>query len=526
MDKVWKPFKKQEDFLTIPDSVKEALYGGAAMGGKSDALVMLPIVRGFFQHPRFKGIIFRRTYPELEREIIKRSEFWYTPIGAKYNQEKHEWKFPSGAVLRFGHCEYEQDVRKYDTDEYNYMAFDELTSFTEFQYIYLVMSRCRSSIKDLPAIARSGTNPGNVGHGWVRRRFIEPAPFGTIIIDKTTGLKRIFIQAKVDDNPHAPADYKNQLSLLPIAEQRAKRDGDWYTFSGQVFDDWREEPMPDEPTSALHVIPPFEIPDWWPKFLAIDWGFSAMTVALWGALSPDDRLYIYREYAVKQARISTWATEIGRLSEGEKEHIVDTTLCQSAWQNRGDDLTIAQQFEKYSGLRPRMADNERIGGKLLVQEYLRWRTKPASKELREGYSEEKAVEILRKHGTEAYESYLRSFLPEKPEENLPKLQVFKSAMELRRVIPLCVYDVDRKEDVAEFDGDDPYDALRYLVKVVEGYLGRSKNESVNRQRVSEVIEELARSGDQTRFHRRMEMVDRVNKESSIKPVKRFHKVLS
>ena len=71
MDKVWKPFRKQEDFLTIPDSVKEALYGGAAMGGKSDALVMLPIVRSFFQHPRFKGIIFRRTYPELEREIIR-----------------------------------------------------------------------------------------------------------------------------------------------------------------------------------------------------------------------------------------------------------------------------------------------------------------------------------------------------------------------------------------------------------------------------------------------------------------------
>ena len=132
------------------------------MGGKSDALVMLPIVRSFFQHPRFKGIIFRRTYPELEREIIKRSEFWYTPIGAKYNQEKHEWRFHSGAVLRFGHCEYEQDVRKYDTDEYNYMAFDELTSFTEFQYIYLVMSRCRSSIMALPAIARSGTNPGDV----------------------------------------------------------------------------------------------------------------------------------------------------------------------------------------------------------------------------------------------------------------------------------------------------------------------------------------------------------------------------
>ena len=173
-----------------------------------------------------------------------------------------------------------------------------------------------------------------------------------------------------------------------------------------------------------------------------------------------------------------------------------------------------------------MADNERIGGKLLVQEYLRWRMKPASKVSKGEYDESRAIEILRKHGTEAYENYLQSFLPEKVEDNLPRIQVFRNCVELRRTVPLCIYDVERKEDVAEFDGDDPYDALRYLVKVVEGYLGRSKEESKSRQRVADVIEELERSGDQTRFHRRMEMVERVNKESFVKPVRRFHKVLS
>jgi hypothetical protein len=183
-DLVWKPFKRQSEFLALPDTIFEGMYGGAAGGGKSEALLNLPLIREFINHPRFKGILFRRTYPELESELILRSENQglYSACGGKYNKEKKRWTFPSGAVMQFGHLEYDSDVRKYDTAEYNYIGFDELTSFTEYMYLYM-FSRCRSSSPKLPAIVRSGTNPGNIGHGWVRARFVEPAPYGTLIVD-------------------------------------------------------------------------------------------------------------------------------------------------------------------------------------------------------------------------------------------------------------------------------------------------------------------------------------------------------
>src|SRR6266404_3005923 len=126
IETIWKPEPKQADFISLPDTINEALFGGSAGGGKSETLLMLPLVREFHQHPRFKGIIFRRTYPELEREMIHRSHEFYRDTGARYNDQKHYWKFPSNALLQFGYAEHEKDVRNYDTAEYNYMAFDEL----------------------------------------------------------------------------------------------------------------------------------------------------------------------------------------------------------------------------------------------------------------------------------------------------------------------------------------------------------------------------------------------------------------
>ena len=501
----------------MPDSVFEGLYGGAAGGGKSECLLLLPLVRGFYNHPKFKGVIFRRTYPELEKEIILRSQLWYKPAGAKYSDEKKRWTFPSGAIMQFGHVEYESDVRKYDTTEYNYMGFDELTSFTEYQYMYLAMSRCRSSTRELPSIVRSGTNPGNIGHGWVRKRFVEPAPYGSIIKDSSTGLKRIFIQSMVTDNPHIDPDYINKLGALPEAERRAKRDGDWWTFSGQVFDEWRENRFLDEPENAVHVVNSFEIPAWWPRLLAIDWGFTAMTCALWGAVSPDLRLYIYRELAVKGSKISTWATDIGRLSTGED--IADIVLCKSAWQNRGEELLIAQQFEKYSGLRAREADNARIAGKTLLQEYIRWKPIPERKVLKpEDFSKDLADSILRKFGLDSYKNYLGQFEPSKPETNLPKLQVFKQCTNLVNCIPLCVYDEKNKEDVAEFSGDDPYDTVRYLVQAADIRL-KSNSEDEYRKKLNEIIIAFEKSKDMTTFYRQME---RVGTRRGIRPVRRYH----
>lgn len=515
--KEWRPFKKQEQFAQIPDSVFEGLYGGAAGGGKSELLLLIPIMREWWKHPRFKGILFRRTYPELEKEVIPRSHEWYLSTGAKYNDQKKRWTFPSGAIMQFGHVEHESDVRKYDTTEYNYMAFDELTSFTEYMYTYLAFTRCRSSSPQLPSVVRSGTNPGNIGHGWVRARFVEPGPYGTILRDKLTGIKRIFIQSLVTDNPHIDPGYANRLAMLTDeAEKRAKLYGDWWTFSGQVFGEFRDLHFVGDPENAVHTIDPFPIPDWWPRILAIDWGYSAMLCALWGAISPDLRLYIYREYTCTQTKISEWAPDIGRASD--QETLKSVVLCKSAWQNRGDELTIAQQFEKLSGLRVSQPDNDRISGKILLQEYIRWKQKSARKIPESGYNQEVGQKLLRNHGMKAYEDYLESFKPEVAEGNLPKLQIFRNCPEVRKAIPLCVYDKNHKEDVAEFNGDDPYDAARYLVKLAENYM-RESPVAGHLDKLAKVMTDFERTGDYTQLHRRMERVERQAPKNV--PVRRF-----
>jgi hypothetical protein len=122
----------------------------------------------------------------LEREIILRSQTdgFYKACGGEYQDQKKRWRFPSGAIVQFGHLEHEKDVKIYDTAQYNYIGWDEVTSFTPYQYEYLTFSRCRSSDPNLPSIVRSGTNPGGISHNYFRKRFVEPCrEGGKVILD-------------------------------------------------------------------------------------------------------------------------------------------------------------------------------------------------------------------------------------------------------------------------------------------------------------------------------------------------------
>src|SRR5688572_17528964 len=178
----WEPSPKQQDFIAIPDSVDEGLYGGSAGGGKTELLLWLPIVKGFHNYPSFKGIIFRRTFPQLDKSIVPRARLIYERIfNAKYNDQKHTFTFPSGATMFLSYLETDADAREHDTNEYNYAGFDELTHFREFQYVYIAGSRVRSS-SNLPAFSRGASNPGNEGHLWVRKRFVEPAREGNVLL--------------------------------------------------------------------------------------------------------------------------------------------------------------------------------------------------------------------------------------------------------------------------------------------------------------------------------------------------------
>ena len=513
----WKPFPRQEQFISLPDEIFEGLFGGAAGPGKSEVLVTLPLCRGFINYSRFKGIIFRRTFPELNREIIPRTEHYYNAAGGRYNSQDKVWKFPSGARVYMGHCEHDDDVRKYDTAEFNYAAFDELTSFTEFQYKYIAIERCRSSVSNLPAIVRSATNPGNIGHDWVRTWFqTVKVPPSTIIRDKKSGTFRIFIQAFLTDNPllmERDPGYYNRLEMLPEAEKRAKKFGDWNSFEGQVFTDYRAFPLKDEPSNAQHLIEPFNIPTWWPRILVIDWGYQAMTYALWGAISPEGRLYLYREYSAKQTKIAEWANEVAYLSKDD--NIVDTVLCQSAWDERGEEKNIAEQFEEYSGFSARRADNARVSGKMLIQEYLRWKQLNKYKQIPDSFDKEYAAFVLRNHGMEAYNDYLASFEEQEDETNIPKLQIFNTLELLPDIFSRCIYAKLNKEDVEEFPGDDPYDALRYIVKAVEYYKDVAKQEQSKNAKLNKILQQQEEKPDWNRFYMSMAMFEAKNKTRGV-----------
>tara|TARA_R110000868_G_scaffold16913_7_gene74971 strand:- start:7156 stop:8817 length:1662 start_codon:yes stop_codon:yes gene_type:complete len=518
IEKHWKPNARgQEEVLKAPDSIFEILGGGAAGGGKTDLGLILPIIRQFTEHPKFKALVMRRTFADLEKEIVPRQHEWYAPSGGTYNETKKVWKWPSGARIQNGHAEKESDVRKYDSAEYNYIDWDESTHFTKFQYLYLSLSRCRSSSPDLPAIVRAFTNPGNIGHQFFKQRFVDPNPRGRKILrDKVTGEKRMYIPFLGVDNPHLSVNdpgYLKRLEGMPEAEKRAKLYGDWDAYEGQVFSEYRIMHIPGEPENAVHVIPPFIIPEWWPRILAIDWGHRAMTFAIWAAISPEGRVYIYRTYHCKETFIKVWSREIANLNG--RDELADTTICHSANQNRGEDLTIQQQvIEAFDGKYDfRLAPKDRVGGKNLVHEYLRWQQRPRFRPNELKYDSTLANQILRLHGEDKYEEYVSFFKEEPPELNLPKLQILSHTPEgesnnvLIDVIPSCIPSEQNPEDVAEFDGDDPYDALRMILKAAHLYLDEATDKQKEIQRTAQLYAQLQSTNNQTAFYRQMEKME-------------------
>lgn len=516
INKVWKPTDKQNQVLSLPDSVFEGLGGGAAGGGKTDLGLMIPCIRQFTEHPKFKGLVMRRTYPDLEKEIIPRQYEWYGPMGAVYNETKKRWKFPSGAYIQNGHAEREQDVRKYDTAEYNYIDWDESTHFTGFQYLYLSISRCRSSSPDLPAFVRAFTNPGNIGHSFFKQRFVDPCPSGKkIIIDKVTKERRIYVPFLGKDNPHLILNdpgYLTRLEGLPEIEKKAKLYGDWNSYEGQVFGEFRVLRLSDEPEYAVHVIDNttgwFNVPSWWPRILCIDWGWDAMTFAIWAAISPEGRVYIYRTWSWFKVYTKIWAAEVVKLT-GE-EVIEDLELCHSAGQHRGEEFTIQEQVAaafdgKYI---VNLAKKDRIGGKTLVHEYLRWKQIPRLHR-KLTYDGTLAGWILRNKGEASYNEYLALFVDIPDEDNLPKLQILSHGPEGREnkeiidVIPACMPDETNPEDVKEFPGDDPYDALRMVVKAAHRYVDQA-NESYKMLQKEAKLNAINTPAKQTAYYMELE----------------------
>ena len=237
------PTPKQHAFLCL--NCREAFYGGAAGGGKSDALLMAALQ--YVDVPGYAAIIFRRTYADLvlPEALMDRAQEWLQPTDARWNDKAKSWVFPSGATLTFGYLDAEKDKFRYQSAAFQYIAFDELTQFSETQYRYLFSRRRRLKGVDIPMRTRSASNPGDQGHEWVKQRFV--------VGGRAEG--RVFIRAMLDDNPYLDtAEYSKTLDELdPVTRQRLK-DGDWdVALEGNLFKQHWFEIVPEQPTGLRLV---------------------------------------------------------------------------------------------------------------------------------------------------------------------------------------------------------------------------------------------------------------------------------
>lgn len=437
---VWKPQPRQIAFMQRPED--EALYGGAAGGGKSEALIIEALRQVHIPH--YRALILRKTYPELS-ELIDKSQKYYPAAfpGCKYNDTKHAWTFPSGARITFGAMQRDQDKHKYQGRAFDFIGFDELTHFTYSQYSYLV-SRNRPSGKGTRVYMRATANPGGVGHGWVKERFITAAPPMTTIrenIDiryldghtETRQKTRIFVPAQVFDNValmQNDPEYITRLASMPEAEKKALLYGDWDSFSGQVFTEWRNNPTHYEDQVWTHVISPFAIPKSWKIYRGFDFGYARPFSVGWYAVDHDSRLYRIRELygctgtpneGVKwePARI---AREIGAIEHDDpniKGRVVHGIADPSIYdESRGESVAAMMERE---GIFFDKADNARIAGKMQL------------------------------HNRFAFD-----------ENGFPMLYVFDTCKHFIRTVPALVYDETNVEDIDTDTEDHIYDECRYV----------------------------------------------------------------
>jgi predicted phage terminase large subunit-like protein len=221
-----RPTDRQGLFLCLPH--REAFYGGAAGGGKSDALLMAALM--FVDVPGYAALILRRSYADLSLPgaIMDRAQDWLRPQGVRWDKDTKTFTFPSTATLTFGYLEHEQDKYRYQGAELQYVGFDELTQFTETQYSYL-LSRLRRLIgSPVPIRLRAAGNPGGAGHEWVKARYVDALPEA----------QRPFVPARMQDNPHLDqAEYRASLAGLDDVTRAQLEDGNWDVQpSGGLFD--------------------------------------------------------------------------------------------------------------------------------------------------------------------------------------------------------------------------------------------------------------------------------------------------
>ena len=401
----------QTEFLAADE--KDVLYGGAAGGGKSYAMLVDPL--RYAHRKAHRALILRRSMPEL-RELIDKSRELYPQAfpGCKFREVEKVWNFPSGAKIEFGFLERDADVYRYQGQAYSWIGFDEITHLpTEFGWNYLA-SRLRTTDPEIKTYLRCTANPGGIGASWVKKRYVDAFTYNESFVGGD-GLTRKFIPARLTDNPYLSEDgvYEQMLMSLPPVQRKQLLEGNWDINEGAAFVEFD----PD-----VHIVTPFQIPLTWERIKGIDYGYASESACVWGAVDrTDGTLIIYRELYRK----GLTGEDLGAIitdMEMEDPFSVSGVLDTAAWARTGTTgPTVGESLVK-QGHKLRRADKNRIQGKIQIHEYLK--VQPSGR---------------------------------------PRLQIFNTCPNLIKELQSIPLDKRNPEDVDTHAADHAYDALRYLI---------------------------------------------------------------
>ena len=440
---MWMPQPRQVLFLQSP--AYEVGYGGAKGGGKTDAI--LADATRQVDHPKYKAMIFRRTFKNLQ-EIIDRSHRWFQGF-ADWTGDKHRWTFKTGATISFSHCENEKDKYNHQGQEYHFLGFDQLEEFSESIYEFLIAQN-RTNDPSIICRVRSTFNPGNVGHQWVKARFVDKLKadgqikffrkikdIDTEVSKDTPGaLSRAFVFASIHDNPKlldADPNYLNRLENLPEALRRALLEGDWDAFEGQYFTEWSRE----KHIIAYRVFNELsrEIPV--SRFIASDYGFAKPSSTGWYAVFPDGQIKRYRELYRHGMTYEQLADEVLRMTpeketidywtvdpatQGDKQHHKEPKEGVAKGKS-GYEILCEKTSERFPVV---LADNRRVIGWTRVREYF--------KTYKDQWGNETAM-----------------------------FQCTDNCQNLIRTIPTMIFDTTNPEDCNSDVEDHAADELRYAI---------------------------------------------------------------
>lgn len=434
----YEPTPKQRMFhMSVAN---EVLYGGAAGGGKSKAIVMDALARCLY-YPNTHAYLFRRTYPELEDTLIKEAKASYPQAVGTYNVGRKDYVLKNGSVIHFRHCASVQDMYNYAGAEIQWLYIDELTSFEYDIYTFLkTRLRAKKTLGVIPCV-RCASNPGNIGHGWVKNYFVDAGNYGELvkhvesseILEKSKVYTTQYIPALATDNPYITEDYIFELERKPKALRDALLYGHWDAFEGQVFVEWKDDPDHYGDQLWTHVIDPFEIPPSWPRYMGFDHGYSRPWAATWFAMAPNGVLYQYKERygsvgpnkgdlsSPKEIGRAIWEAEAAERAENiHVAHIADPAIFD---RSRGDSVAdlMRNMDDRFGGPVFRKGDNNRMNGLMQVHERLRFDVKGS-----------------------------------------PRVQVFRTCGNTIRTIPALPYSLTDVEDVDTDSEDHIFDTWKYV----------------------------------------------------------------